>query len=141
MFENENEKKEFLNDIMQGFREALGIFRIEMNERFDEMDKRMDKMDVRLDKMDIRLNKLDVRLNKMDIRLDKVDVRLDGMDKRFDKVEDKLEKVEDAVVKTNLIVENRIEPVIKEINSSYQGYAQEVKDLRKIVELKKITKI
>ena len=83
----------------------IGTVKNEMDRRFNEVDKRFEGIDNRLDGMDNRLG-------GMDNRLDGIDNRLDGMDKQ-------IAANHQEILKTQMLIENRIEP---KIDAALEGY-------------------
>ena len=90
----------------------IGTVKNEMDRRFNEVDKRFEGIDNRLGGMDNRLGGMDNRLDGMDNRLDGMDNRLDGMDKQ-------IAANHQEILKTQMLIENRIEP---KIDAALEGY-------------------
>lgn len=69
--------------------------------------------------MDRRFNEVDKRFEGIDNRLDGMDNRLDGMDNRLDGMDKQIAANHQEILKTQMLIENRIEP---KIDAALEGY-------------------
>ena len=77
-------------------------------------------LEPRFAQIDTRLDGIDGRLDGMDGRLDGMDRRLDGMDGKIEGIDGRLSNVETELRKTRIDIENRILPVINDMNEVYK---------------------
>ena len=72
-------------------------------------DKLLTEMNARFEKVDARFEKVDARFEKIDARFDKIEGRFDKVEGRFDRLERKLDQFIDTQVRTNALVERRLQ--------------------------------
>ncbi len=106
---------------------------INLDEKVIILDKKVSSHDKRFISIENRLDNLDSRMDSFDSRMDNLDSRVDSIDSKVGNIENDLQEVKQRVIKTEIIIENEIQPNIMRIAEGHLDLSRKLDDYIKIV--------
>ena len=104
-----------------------------LDEKVSILDKKVSGHDSRFISIENRLDGLDRRMDGLDRRMDGLDRRMDSLDSRVGIIETDLQEVKQRVIKTEIIIENEIQPNIMRVAEGHLDLSRKLDDYIKIV--------
>ena len=96
-------------------------------------DSRFISIENRLDGLDSKMDSLDGRMDGLDSRVGGLDSRMDGLDSRVGIIGADLQEIKQRVIKTEIIIENEIQPNIMRVAEGHLDLSRKLDDYMKIV--------
>jgi len=102
---------------------------MQMNGRFEQMDGRFEQMDGRFEQMDGRFSNLEKDMSGMKKDISGLKEDMSGVKTDVGSMKEDISGLKDEVFKTNIIIEQNIEPKIAAL---FDGHVTNVETLRRI---------
>lgn len=103
------------------------------SEKLDLVLEKMTILDEKVSSLDKKVSGHDKRFISIENRLDNLDSRMDSLDSRVGNIETDLQEVKQRVIKTEIIIENEIQPNIMRVTEGHLDLSRKLDDYIKIV--------
>ena len=103
------------------------------SEKLDLVLEKMTILDEKVSSLDKKVSGHDKRFISIENRLDNLDSRMDSLDSRVGNIETDLQEVKQRVIKTEIIIENEIQPNIMRVAEGHLDLSRKLDDYIKIV--------
>ena len=102
-------------------------------EKVTKLDEKVSSLDKKVSGHDSRFISIENRLDGLDSKMDSLDGRMDGLDSRVGIIGADLQEIKQRVIKTEIIIENEIQPNIMRVAEGHLDLSRKLDDYMKIV--------